>query len=524
MITAHFTRPSKTPILTVDTPQYTVYRGALHNPSYRNLMFELKPHLRPNSSRESCLMATPKNNGHVTYYSSFHKYDWSPQIAAIRDQTTEMIRSENKDVKPFDFALVHHYRDQKAYISWHSDREARHSPIYIVNIGGVRRFCLRPKSNPKDVRTFDLRNGDILCMKPGCQETFEHCIKPVAKFSDPRISITLRHIDVPKTDFTLNRATGTCTLTPSSLKLEPNIVANAYPLDTRLFAEGPESRVFISRERPPTITSPLLKSNIQKAIRRGSTDIAIHTMLHMIHNGFATDLLRRLTIIAFEDVGFHMSGYCTLMWYYIAISSSSYELQVRDVQWIVNWIREVCASRRYRVSAIQSFPHEKDSDIPPNATKMVENTLHLGVCEFAVKARMVYGGFDGEIQLLNFLAQCVHKVESQLKKGVPLVAINNSNELDIQWDEVPYTLEICPAAIDFHCFPGMPARISQYMSEPVLTEDEVKQYIWNFDSKINIRVSNADHGGLNKKVWERQVKPQCDQFRKYIQEKVIKNA
>jgi alkylated DNA repair dioxygenase AlkB len=100
---------------------------------------------------------------------------------------------------PIDYGLVHYYENRDAIISWHSDKEALKSNVYSISIGGTRCFCLREK-NTKKVVSFNLFDGDLFVMKIGCQDKYEHCIKSIHEFNDPRISITFRQLEEPSLD------------------------------------------------------------------------------------------------------------------------------------------------------------------------------------------------------------------------------------------------------------------------------------------------------------------------------------
>ena len=86
--------------------------------------------------------------------------DWSDSnnINLIRQKII------NKFNSTVDYGLVHYYHNENASINWHSDREALRSPIYSINLGGVRRFCLRNKETKK-LYSFDLHDGDLFIMK-----------------------------------------------------------------------------------------------------------------------------------------------------------------------------------------------------------------------------------------------------------------------------------------------------------------------------------------------------------------------
>ena len=187
MITDFFKPKKNQPII---TEYYELHRTFIKRNKFSQLFNEINPFLKINSSRKSCVCVNDCIKKKFDIYR-LPLIDWTPTTNEIRNK----ILSDYSNQYPIDYGLVHYYNDYTANISWHSDREALKSNIYSISIGGTRRFCLRNKIT-KEVLTFDLFDGDLFIMKIGCQDEYEHCIKSIKLFNEPRISITFRQIEL----------------------------------------------------------------------------------------------------------------------------------------------------------------------------------------------------------------------------------------------------------------------------------------------------------------------------------------
>lgn len=165
------------------TEYYELHRGFIEKGLLKSLYREVEPRLLKRASRSSCVETTLEGS----HYNGLPNGAWTPIVSVIRDRITDFAGTDEVNL-----ALVHYYHDSTSVINWHSDREALNSSIYSMSIGDTRRFCLRPKSNPREVLTFDLHDGDLFIMKKGCQEHYEHCIKSIKEYNKPRINITFR--------------------------------------------------------------------------------------------------------------------------------------------------------------------------------------------------------------------------------------------------------------------------------------------------------------------------------------------
>jgi hypothetical protein len=156
---------------------FEVHKSFICNNIFKYVYNEVKLHITENSSRYSCVCISKDIKDSFKIYN-LPIIDWSNKDNPVQSITN----IKNKIIEQFqskiDYGLVHYYPDENSVINWHSDREALRSCIYSISLGGTRRFCLRDKIS-KEVISFDLHDGDLFIMKPGCQEKYEHCIKSV---------------------------------------------------------------------------------------------------------------------------------------------------------------------------------------------------------------------------------------------------------------------------------------------------------------------------------------------------------
>lgn len=92
----------------------------------------------------------------------------------------------------FNSCLAVLYRDGSDSVAWHADDETDMGPVVVsMSFGSTRRFSVRCNAT-REVTDFDLAHGDLLVMRAGAQEHFEHCIRKTAKPVGPRVSLTFR--------------------------------------------------------------------------------------------------------------------------------------------------------------------------------------------------------------------------------------------------------------------------------------------------------------------------------------------
>lgn len=480
---------------------FELHTSFLGKKMFKSVLRDVKPFLVSNSTRESCVCMTDdnKDNNYIQYNLPRVAWEHVPSIKKIKNNILEA-----HEHNPIDYGLVHLYKNEKSVINWHSDREALRSYIYSISLGGARKFCLRDKLTMEEFH-FTLYDGDLFIMKPGCQDRYEHCIKSVKALSEPRISITFRQIETPDCFYVLDRDTMEVGIT-RDINLETTqyithmrhcvqlcLKIDDYP---KLVDDYPKLL-----EHPNTKkNTSLLKSNLQKAIRRNEKQVALDTALYMMKNNMMIDLLRRLTIITFEDVSID-KYYPTIVWYCTVFTQKGIEaITMRDIQFIYSYVGLLCDIE------IKTPPHYDDT-IEAAFGSMCGNPYAT-----SLYLRSLFGGFAGEKKMMHQL------INNILDSKIQIVE-RKLEWLDFDFETSP-NVRFLDCAIDFHCFPRMIQQVSRHLNKKAkLTQDDIKDYIWTFDSRINYRVPllNADVCEERRDTWHYVVKPECDKFRNFIQ-------
>jgi alkylated DNA repair dioxygenase AlkB len=108
-----------------------------------------------------------------------------PVVQQVKDKTCELVDYA------YNFALVTFY-DTDGQLGWHADDEQQidqRYPIVSWSFGTKARFAIKDNGPPLELFDYDLEDGDVLIMMPGCQEKMKHCLRKVA---GPRVNITLQ--------------------------------------------------------------------------------------------------------------------------------------------------------------------------------------------------------------------------------------------------------------------------------------------------------------------------------------------
>ena len=485
MITDYFTS-QQMPII---TDYYELHRSFIDRHNFKNVFAEIALKLTTNSSRQSCVCIDDDLADNFNLYD-LPTFYWTENIKKIKTKIIEKYHTV------INYGLVHYYADDKSNIAWHSDKEALKSNIYSISIGGIRRFSLRDKLTKK-VFDFNLYDGDLFIMKIGCQDKYEHCIKSVKQFNIPRISITFRQIEKPLCYFIYDPFnisayildnqpidSNYVTITETKEKIVLGIIIN----DEKHFDLLVESNFNMS----------LVKSNLQKSIRRQQHEVALQSTMEMIISGNHIDLLRRLTIITIEDVSIN-KYYSIIVWLYVA-SSNGYKLTKHDVNIIYSYVIHLC-----NINSVHEI--KNDNIIHNNILQQFYTNIYC----VSLYLRLQFGGFNGEKILLNNFIYGIVKKE---------IDINDENMILFDY-KIYQKLTILECSIDFHCFPKMIEKILSKISVG-LNEKELCNYIWTFDSNINSRKIHIHN--LDEDLWNKIIKPQCDNYRYFIMKMIYQQT
>ncbi len=229
----------------------------------------------------------------------------------------------------------------------------------------------------------------------------------------------------------------------------------------------------------PTIQTnsnvPLLKSNLQKAIRRCMNSTAIRSALAILQKN-PIELLRRLPIIYIEDVCL-MDSYSIIVW--MMMAEKEYTLTSFDINLILNVVDSLSSQGNYYVD-------NRDSESLKYTHEMLQDYAHNKEL-LSIFYRSQYGGMTGDINML------LHSIKYYIK---------NPNEIiktiykDINIEKNNISLTILNQAIDFHPFPEMLVKISGLT---FLKKEIIKELIWFVESGYNIR---KKHTIVNSKLYE----------------------
>jgi hypothetical protein len=261
-----------------------------------------------------------------------------------------------------------------------------------------------------------------------------------------------------------------------SLFYRPSIIAN--------------NEEFMGIDNKTNIDVPLLKSNLQKAIRRKDKKTAISTMITMLSKS-STELFRRLPIIYIEDVCL-MTSFPIVVWF--MMTDKEYIIKNLDVFILANIIISLCDTDE--VYDDPSFDITTEEEDLFGINKPNENDDAI----LALKIRSKYGGMKGDITLLK--EAIVH-----YKRGRIIV--------DTEWsDKIVYShnVEVLPEAIDFHPYPQMLRDINKATH---IQRELVKKTIWLAESGVNYRKPHTiilSDNAKKSSVWPK-IKKALDEWR-----------
>ncbi len=250
---------------------------------------------------------------------------------------------------------------------------------------------------------------------------------------------------------------------------------------------------------PPPFTKdsrnliPLLKSNLQKAVRRCRPDIAVPTARYLIEHD-RVSFLRRLPIIVIEDVCL-VDSFPLLIWFMIA-AEKDYILTPCDINILLSIVRHLCEIRDFyddswtKTSAWLA----RQSSVPdPTHESLVNFGTEYRDILLAIHYRSLYGGMKGDMRMLVHSIEYYKAHPREIKHWEPMA------QEPMKISLVEENLEILPEAIDFHPFPEMIGFIYQKCvaaeemlghtnySYPAINPRTIKETIWFAESGYNIR-------------------------------------
>jgi hypothetical protein len=197
--------------------------------------------------------------------------------------------------------------------------------------------------------------------------------------------------------------------------------------------------------------TPLLISNLQKAVRRQDTAVALASTLALLEQD-PLKLLRRLPIICIEDVAM-IDSIPVMVWWMMV----PYRLTQEDKWMILCMVQTLC-------QIDEACPTDRRT--PPPA--MSHESLQCSDLHLALYYRSQYGGMKGDMVML----------QNAISAALPIHPT--------QWSvpTIPTELEVLAEAIDFHPFPPL---LTQLQKRTQIDQEIIQSCIWFAESGVNVR-------------------------------------
>ena len=219
------------------------------------------------------------------------------------------------------------------------------------------------------------------------------------------------------------------------------------------------------KEPPPAQLYPLLKSNLQKQIRRGEKEAITTASLMLDLDEF--ELLRRLSIIAAEDVILSQET-SRIVWYMAAVSKRLI-LCEKDKKFILNYVNSLVQFGKCRRLEICD---EKKLNSNLKMSEVLKSNHPEKHKLAGILFRYYFGGLSGDLPMLSELCDDI------LRCGELRCVMTKDEVISLP------ALKFCEAAIDFHIYPNLLVLIKQ---DTNIEENVIKSCIWQCSSRINYR-------------------------------------
>jgi len=224
----------------------------------------------------------------------------------------------------------------------------------------------------------------------------------------------------------------------------------------------------------------LLKSQLQKSIRRQMIDLSVNIAYQFINLDF-NEFLRRILIITLEDVMLDIY-YPVISWMLIAYSKNKWKPTREMIEWLLNYVRFLCINN-YK----ENYKHMDiyNMSIPSFKCSMYNSLI------YSMEIRKSFGGMTNDIKMINWF---IHIWKERFTNN-NLYTLNSSKINDyIEYFEESnskkYLLLIIPEnmlneGVDFHNYPKLLNILHSIYYD--YTKEDIKRAIWECSSKTNNR-------------------------------------
>lgn len=256
--------------------------------------------------------------------------------------------------------------------------------------------------------------------------------------------------------------------------------------------------------------APLLKSALQKAIRRRLTDQAIAIAYQFLRQE-PVEFLRRLPIYMMEDTYLQPTAAIRAVWLMCAVSKG-WKLTTDDVQFLLDTVKTLCDLDQHELL--------DTSPAPPLFSRIktiIEPLSEIQAAVAAIWIRSEFGGMKGD---MAFLLNACHTwldreadgfvIEETIQsENVPIPSASQTSNL--------YLLE----GVDFHCYPRLLQSLRAAGLRTEMTEEEFKYVLWHSQSGLNTRDWLFETAETAKKTAEKmqlyaENAPRVDSLKPYL--------
>lgn len=236
----------------------------------------------------------------------------------------------------------------------------------------------------------------------------------------------------------------------------------------------------------------ILKSHLQKTIRRGLTKQALATTELMLQE-CPLKLIRRLPIIVIEDVTLN-THFSTLVWLMIYMSdrirsdTTRYHIPTKIRNLIMSQVAHLCREKYY-----DKITYQPDYQV---ALQKI-NTKLFGVEEYmgsnviwnqiiSLQLRKLYGGMNGDMVMIDqYCLVWFERVGRDKNEGGSIMKTPVLYEYDGVYELTKENFIL--DAIDFHPCPWILGDLRRSCG---MEFDEIKESMWNNYSSFNFRSDN----------------------------------
>jgi len=257
----------------------------------------------------------------------------------------------------------------------------------------------------------------------------------------------------------------------------------------------------------------LLKSHLQKNIRKKDFNRAIPTALHLMKLNM-NEFLRRMIIIHIEDTFLHES-LNTLIWLMVAFSTKKFKMKKYIYEWLLGFVYITCSTIKIdNYNKKLKFSNNKEFktiyDELNNYEKINIDNEKISIL-YSLNIRIAYGGMDCDKRMIkkcidlwkNRFSNKDNKVKINTMRIKPINIYVSELELD-NWDY---------SAIDYHTnnnFTDFIMKKYSYIND----SEDLKKIIWYNSSGINFRKNNIKY---KEEIWE-DIKQYVNKTQKYLLE------